>query len=75
MYECAWFKLCLTILFLVHMLQALYFWIAVMPRSLGLSVVIEGIRIVIANCKTCLIRGRYTLVGIMPPLTRIACTK
>ena len=30
-----------------------------MTRSLGLSIVIEGVRIVIANSKTCLIRGHY----------------
>jgi len=31
----------------------------VMPRSLGLSVIIEGIRIMIANSETFLIRGHY----------------
>jgi len=53
-------KPCLTILFLVQMLQALSFWMAVTPRSLGLSVIIEEIRIVITNSETCLIRGHYS---------------
>ena len=48
-------------LFLVRMLQALFFLDDSNARSLGLSVVIKEIRIVIANSETCLIWGCYTL--------------
>jgi len=54
-----------------------------MPRSLGLSIVIEGIRIMIANSETCLIRGRYTFalftrsisLGVNPALNEIRTSR
>ena len=59
MYECVWLKLCQTMLFLVLMLQALSFWMAATPQSLGLLAEIEGIKIVIVDSETCLIWGHY----------------
>jgi len=58
MSEFIWLKLFLTILSLVHLQQALSFWEGSNAQIIALSVVIEGIRMVIANSETCLIRGR-----------------
>ena len=45
--------------FIARIFQALFFWTVVAPQSLGLSVIIERVRIVIANSKTRLIWGCY----------------
>jgi len=42
------------------MLKAVSLWTAITPRSGGLSIVIEIIRIVIVNSETCLIRRCYS---------------
>jgi len=59
MCECVWSKLCLTMLFLVHILQALSFWTAVTPLSLILLALIQGLIKENAYSRTCLIWGRY----------------
>ena len=53
MNECIWLKLCLTMLFLVDMLQVLSFWMTLTPLSSSLLVLIKGFIKENANNKTC----------------------
>ena len=49
-YDC---NICLLMLYLVHMLKALSFWIVVTPQSSGLSMLIKGLIKEYTNSETC----------------------